>query len=73
MESRIKYNLKQGGESYKYYYPLDLSNISPKYDILFALSPKMPDEIKRYTDDCCHELKHTGEYEQTVNKYLIRR
>lgn len=70
MESRIKYNLKKMGENYNDYHPVDMSNIIPQYDIRFALSPQMPDEIKRYIDDRCHQLKRSGEYEKIVNKYL---
>ena len=70
MESRIKYNLKKIGENYTDYYPVDMSNIIPQYDIRFAMSPLMPDKIKRYIDDRCNQLKRSGEYEHIFNKYL---
>ena len=70
MESRIKYNLKKMGERYSDYHPIDMSNTIPQYDIRFALSPQMPDEVKHYIDDRCHQLKRSGEYERIVNKYL---
>jgi len=70
MESRIKYNLKQEGGNYNDYNSVDLSSIIPQYDIRFALSPQMPEKIKRYIDDRCDQLKRSGEFQQIVNQYL---
>ena len=70
MESRIKYNLKQVGDRYDDYNPVDMSNIIPQYDIRFAMSPQMSDDVKRYIDDRCYQLKRTGEYQKIINKYL---
>ena len=70
MESRIKYNLKQAGRKIEDYDLIDLTSIIPRYDIRFSLAPNMPESIKTYIDDQCKQLKHSGELERIVNRYL---
>ena len=70
MESRIQYNLKINGEKYSDYHSVDLSSVIPKYDIRCALSPEMPEKIKRYIDDQCDQLKGSGEFKKIINRYL---
>jgi len=70
MESRIKYNLKQAGNSVENYDLFDLGEVIPQYEIRLAFSPDMPKAISTFIDDRCKRLTQNGELEKIINRYL---
>jgi len=70
MESRIKYNLKQAGNSVESYDLFDLGGVIPQYEIRLAFSSDMPKAISTFIDDGCKRLKQNGELEKIINRYL---